>query len=125
MYPVGIINPSLISMEVYQLGGAPCPTAGRGGVNAVSVSDNKLHKVYCNGGRTSTPLCLASRRISVTHFVHVAHWFMAVSSMRLSVFINLKKKKNFFKNSCQTKTNKHFLSPLFSRSDTMSARAWI
>lgn len=71
-------------------------------------------------------LCvLASRRISVTRFVHVAHWFMAVSSMRLSVFINLKKESIFFKNSCQTKTNKHFLSPLFSRSDTMSARAWI
>lgn len=59
MYPVGIINPSLISMDVYQLGGAPCPTAGGGGVNAVSVSDNKLHKVYCNGGRTSTPLCFS------------------------------------------------------------------
>lgn len=59
MNPVGITNPSLISMEVYQLGGAPCPTAGGGGVNAVSVSDNKLHKVYCNGGRTSTPLCFS------------------------------------------------------------------
>lgn len=42
-------------------------------------------------------LCvLASRRISVTHFVHVAHWFMAVSSVRLSVFINLKKKIDIF-----------------------------
>lgn len=66
-------------------------------------------------------LCvLASQRISVTHFVHVAHWFMVVSAMRLFVF-----KREFFKNCCQTKTNKHFLSPLFSRSDTMSARAWI
>lgn len=65
-------------------------------------------------------LCvLASQRISVTHFVHVAHWFMAVSSMRVSVFINLYKKIDIFlKNCCQTKTNKNFLSPL-------SAKAWI
>lgn len=88
MYPVGIINPSLISMKVYQLGGAPCPTAGGGGINAVSVSDNKLHKVYLMEAEQALLCVLASRRISLTHFVHVAHWFMAVSAVRLSVFIS-------------------------------------
>lgn len=58
-------------------------------------------------------LCvLASQRISVTHFVHVAHWFMAVSSMRVSVFINLYKKIDIFKKKTvvkqkQTKTFYH------------------
>lgn len=124
MYPVGIINPSLISMGVYQLGGAPCPTAGGGGVNAVSVSDNKLHKVYFNGGRTSTPLCFSLTEDQCYTFCSCCSLVYA-SSMRFSVFINEKKNRYFFKNCCQTKTNKHFLSPLFSRSDTMSARGWI